>query len=93
MTVLNPINGQPETDISTLVNTADIPSDANKAYETPLDEDGGVSDKQGIAGDPVDLSALITANEDEPKASSSTKQLLIIGGVGLILLLVLWRMK
>ena len=46
------------------VTPFDIPSDQNKAYLHPLDNDGGIVWKQGIFSDPVEVSKVETVTPD-----------------------------
>jgi len=52
-------------------DTADIPSLTNKAYMSPLNEDGGIGPKMGIFGDQVLVTRQDTLTPDLPAVAAA----------------------
>ena len=62
------------------VDTNDINSALNKAYAHPLDDNGGVTYKQGIFADPEAVAKDETLTPDAPAAGKSYKPYILIAG-------------
>lgn len=83
------IDGQPYGQLEQNVGYADIPTDLNKAYESPLGADGGVSAEQGRYYDPVVVSTEQTGTLDRQKTTPDMIKvgLLIAGALALLYVL------
>ena len=61
------------------VTTNDIPSDLNQIYRHPVDDDGGLSPRQGIFADTVREAHAATTTPDRPTAGKDMQSLIVIG--------------
>jgi hypothetical protein len=68
------------------VTTADIPSLLNKIQDHPINDDGGITYKQGIFADPEKVASAETLTADAILAGIDWKPWVVLGG-GILLLL------
>ena len=67
------------------VTTADIPSLENKIYDYPINENGGITAKQGIFADPVAVAHAETLTPDNTLSGKNLKPVIVVG-IGIVLL-------
>jgi len=74
------------------VTTADIPSLYNKIYDHPIDDNGGITPKQGIFADPVAVAHAETLTPDNILNGKNLKPIIVVG-IGIALLWIILKVS